>query len=166
MKEIKLSKGMVALVDDEDYEYLNQFKWYLTHSHYKHYYAIRSVCVNKKYKSIRMHRDIMMPNHNQEIDHIDHNGLNNQKLNLRICSRAENSRNRTPIGESKYLGVSYVYSKYKDKIYSSIRAYITIKDKYIHLGCFKNEIDAAKCYDHRAKIEFGEFANLNFKKRS
>ena len=113
MKEIKLSKGMVALVDDEDYEYLNQFKWYLTHSHYKHYYAIRSVCVNKKYKSIRMHRDIMMPNHNQEIDHIDHNGLNNQKLNLRICSRAENSRNRTPIGESKYLFIIIFIGVYK-----------------------------------------------------
>jgi len=106
MKEIQLSKTgkkrrkYVALVDDEDYDYLNQWNW-----SYSKGYACRSIVLKKKREIVRMHRLIMKAPDNLEIDHIDHNGLNNQKLNLRIVTRKENANNSKNklIGDGIYL---------------------------------------------------------------
>ena len=160
MKEIILSQGKVALVDDEDYEWLNQFKWCAIKQH-RTFYAAKSVKRNGKWTSERMHRlffDIPM---GKEIDHIDHNGLNNQKINLRECSHSENNSNRTGYGISKYLGVSKNTFKRKNKNNTVIFSCWVAQIKGKKLGNFKTEIEAAEKYNEYAKIIHGEFANLN-----
>jgi hypothetical protein len=157
MKEIKLTKGKVALVDNEDFEYLNQWKWqaFITQAGL---YVSRIVYDNGKRIRIYMHRAIMKLSLGvQFIDHVDHNGLNNQKSNLRICTSSQNQGNRK-IGthSSKYKGV---FLKNKRYIISQIK----IKGKCIYLGTFKTEEAAARAYDAEAKKYHGEFANLNFK---
>lgn len=158
MKEIKLSQGKAALVDDEDFEYLNQWQWY-AHNHKHTFYARRhQLKIEGDKKIIYLHRFIMNATDKSEIDHIDHNGLNCQKSNLRFCTRSKNQMNRSlsPNHSSKYKGVTWF------KRDNKWRAYIKI-GRQIHLGYFDNEIDAAKEYDKKAIELFGEFANINFK---
>jgi hypothetical protein len=152
MKEIKLSQGMVALVDDEDYDYLNQWKWCVTIGAGT-YYAVRKI----NNRLLRMHRLILNAPNNFQVDHIDHNGLNNQRSNIRLCNNSQNHMNRKPHGNSKYLGVSFKKSRNKFEVG------IKVMGKMKHLGYYDNENDAARIYDKVAKKYFGEFANLNFK---
>jgi len=160
MKEIKLTRGKVALVDDDDFEYLNQFKWHSLVCKYT-YYAVRTIRINGERKSLKMHRKIMNVSINKVIDHIDGNGLNNQKENLRICSQSQNCMNRKrTYGSSKYKGVT-VYKNNKNKVF--IIARLMINRKVVLNSYHKNEIDAAKCYDAAAQKYYGEFANINFK---
>lgn len=159
MKLIPLTQGKFAQVDDEDYEYLNQWKWY-AHNCSDLCYARRSYRSDGGVKIfVTMHRIIMKTiNTKLQVDHKDHNGLNCQKYNLRICTSSENCRNRRKgkrISASKFVGINWV--KAKGRWVSLI--YINRKIKY--LGMFKNEIDAALCYNEAAKKYFGEFANLN-----
>lgn len=157
MKEIKLTQGYVALVDDEDYEYLNQWKWY-ANQRGKYYYARRTLRNEQnKFSWITMHRLIMNPPKGMDVDHINHNTLDNRKCNLRVCTRSQNCRNTTPCGKSKYLGVYFSY--YKDKSY--IHSDILINGKKKHLGSFKTEEDAALAYNKTALELYGEYANLN-----
>ena len=113
--------------------------------------------MKKNGKKIRMHRFIMNAKPGQQIDHKDHNGLNNQKSNLRFCNTAENRRNVTPFGKSKYLGVCYltVNIKKNGKVYSYtyITAQITINKRNKHLGIFETEEDAAKALQN-LKFDF------------
>lgn len=161
MKEILLSKKgknsgkYIALVDDEDFERVNAFNWSLLKSNNK-LYAVRQKQVDKKIEAITMHSFIM---NRKIVDHVDFNGLNNQKHNLRLCTLSENMMNRRPFvgSSSKYKGV-YTNTK-GDKYY----AQITKSHKQMHLGTFTSEIEAAMEYDKMAKELFGEFAFLNFK---
>lgn len=155
-KEIKLTRGCYTLVDEEDYAYLNKLKWYAIKTKYS-FYAKGNSWVNGKRIQISMHREIMKPSINLVVDHIDGNGLNNVRSNLRICTRMENVRSRHVIlGKSKYHGVCIR----KDRYHAKIRIGNGI-NKFI--GSFKNEIEAAKAYDECAKKYHGEFAALNFK---
>lgn len=158
MKKIKLSQGKVTLVDDEDFEYLNQFKWCAMKGN-STFYVIRHTSQKNELKKecLLLHRVIMNAPKGVEVDHIDHNGLNNQKYNLRLCTNSQNHMNRISHGKSKYLGVSFHTSR------KYIRAVITIKSKHQHIGYFKTEKEAALAYDKAALKYFGEFANLNFK---
>ncbi len=155
MKEIPLSQGKVALVDDEDYDYLMQWKWHVLKKK-NTYYAVRLTYEGngKKRNSVRMHRLIMNTPPNMEVDHKDHNGLNCQKYNLRNCTIKQNRRNKKASGRSRYIGVSI-----------NKRGYITsrIEKDNIHfyLGSFKTEEDAAMVYNKKAIELFGEFANIN-----
>lgn len=167
MKKIQLSQGLFAMVDDEDYNRLIERRW-IAANHGHTFYAQSGQVVNsnlkrKKYTTVLMHRIILNTPKELEVDHIDHNGLNNQKSNLRTCTPSQNMRNRIPRGNSKYLGVFHRDVKYKDKIYHYIVASIKINDERVYLGKFNTELEAAQVYDSMAKKHFGEFANLNFK---
>ncbi len=149
---IPLTKGFITIVDAEDYEFLNSFKW-SANLKAKKVYAYRNV--NRK--NVYMHRVITNPPAGKVVDHIDRNGLNNRKSNLRICSVADNCRNSKGWGKtSQYKGVSW--SREKKKWLAVIR----YDYKYRHIGCFENQIAAAKAYDKMARKFFGEFAYLNF----
>lgn len=160
MKKIKLTQGKFALVDDEDFVELNKFKWY-TGKYYKNtcVYAIRR---DNKGKTILMHREIMQTPSGMVTDHIDHNGLNNQKNNLRSCSHAQNIRNSAKRikGTSLYRGVSSRtvngHKYYRGRIYVD-RKDIVKNFPYTPEG----EIMAAHFYNEQAKIHFGNFANIN-----
>ena len=162
MKHIKLTQNKVALVDDSDYEWLNQWKWYALKGRTT-YYAYREINLgsgtreNRKRTSTSIHQMIMNTPTGQQVDHINHNGLDNRKANLRICTSMQNSQNaRKRKGcTSKYKGV-YWASQIK-----RWRARIQHKKQVVALGCYKTEIEAARVYDKNAKELFGEFANTN-----
>ena len=154
MKKIKLRSGLFTLVDDDDFKYLNQFKWY-GYKDKTTSYVIRNKTVKDPLRERNMARLIMNTPKGMEVDHVDHNGLNNQKSNLRNCTRSQNCANRKPWSKSGYMGV-YSFD-------NTIMSHIKINGKIIYLGTFKTNIDAAKAYDKAAKKYHGEFANLNFK---
>jgi len=160
MKEIKLTQGKVALVNDEDYEYLNQYNWCASKGTKGYYYAIRRKKVAGKKRIIYMHRIIMNTPKGIEVDHKDRNGLNNQRLNLRNCTHQQNTFNSLKINKTGFIGVNIDRRKGRNnKIYSSL----SINGNRIYLGSFDTLIDAAIAYDRAALKYHGEFANLNFK---
>lgn len=161
MKEIKLTQGKVALVDDEDYERLNKLTWCAAKRDGT-YYAYTTNLRGKRGSVIAMHRLIMNTPKGLIIDHIDHNGLNNQKSNLRNCTASQNNANRTSKkqGTSKYLGVSFY------KPYNKYHVQIRILGKNTHVGYYKNEIDAAIAYNEAATRIHGKYANINYIKEN
>jgi len=162
MKEIPLSQGKFALVDDEDFDFLMQWKWHFFKTG-NSLYAGRGKHLGyfngkKKGTTILMHREINKTPDGFDTDHIDGNGLNNQKSNLRTATRSQNQRNRSrksPNKSSKFKGVSW--QKQAGKWHASIR----IGDKTIHLKNHDKEVDAAKAYNVAAIKYFGEFSCLN-----
>jgi len=158
VKHIKLTQGKFAIVDDEDFWWVNKDKWYVRRVS-NNWYAARNDYLNGKPKMIHMHRFIMNCPDDKEIDHGNHDGLDNQKHNLRICTASQNSANRQiqkGNKSSKFKGVSW----HEQNI--NWRAYIKVNGKHIHLGYFDIEEAAAKAYDRAAIKYFGEFAKLNF----
>ena len=162
-KEIILTRGKVALVDDIDYENLSKFKWHAQKSQIKtreNWYARRRRSDFEVEKipgprNVYMHKEIIR---SSLVDHIDGNGLNNQRGNLRPCNYFLNNGNRRKSSgcSSRFKGV-YPNRK-KGRWYSQIM----INGKSLHCGMFKYEIDAAKAYDKKAIEIFGEFAHTNF----
>lgn len=153
MKTIPLTKGKVALVDDEDYSVLIQHPWAAGGGGSN--YAVRY----EKGKAILMHRLIVNPEVGQCVDHVNGNGLDNRRSNLRACSHQENMRNRRTTdvaGVSRFKGV---YWEAKKRLW---RARIAVDKKYKSLGRYKVEEDAARAYDRAARVYFGEFARVNF----
>lgn len=165
MKRIDISTprypGVFAMVDDADFEALNQWKW-SAEKRGNRFYAIRQVIGAKgKKTTVRMHREIVKAivkaSDGFEVDHADGNGLNNQRENLRACSNSENQQNRTSArGSSAYKGVLW------DKSHGCWKAKIIVDGKRIMLGSFDTQESAARRYDQAAKAHFGEFARLNF----
>ncbi len=157
-RRIPLTQGKYAIVDQDDFERLNKHKWYAVKST-NTFYARRTRRAGKKYIAIRMHRQILHPPGHLFVDHINHNGLDNRKANLRPATCAQNSYNRIRFiksKSSKYTGVSW--QKQSKKWMVQIR----YKGRRIFLGLLEDEIQAAKAYDKAAKIYHGEFASLNF----
>jgi hypothetical protein len=158
MKEIKLTQNMVALVDDEDFENLNRFKWCVSKRDKTHY-ACRAIYNHDDQSCtiIQMQKQIIDSPLGMEIDHIDGNGLNNQKSNLRACTHQQNQMNRalSKNNSSGFKGVSL----YKGR--NKWNSYIKVNYKKINLGYFKTKEEAALTYNAAALKHFGEFANLN-----
>jgi hypothetical protein len=151
-----LNKGLWALVDDEDYEELSNYNWYANKNH-KIIYAIRT-CKKEDPTTMLMHRQIMRAKKDQIMDHINGNGLDNRKINLRFCTNAQNqfnSRIKNRFKTSKYKGICWHKDKHK------WQAIIQIAGQKIHLGYFVNGREAAIAYNAAARVLFGEFARLN-----
>lgn len=150
MKEIKLSQGKVALVDDEDFDSLSKYKWHYSKSGY----AIRTVSYKPRI-SAYMHK-IIVP-FEGSVDHINGNRLDNRKQNLRRCSHKENCRNQKLRVDSAsgFKGVCWITSKRK------YRAYINDSGKQIFIGYFSSALEAAKAYNKKSQELFGEFARPN-----
>lgn len=157
-KQIQLSKGKYAIVDDEDFEYLNQWKWYVNSSGY----AVRSENFKTESgkisaRTIRMHRVVMRAPQTHEVDHRFGNRLDNRKANLRVCTRSENNMNKPllPKNSTGFKGV--MWHKRNLRWVSRIK----VNGKLIHLGSFTCKIQAAKIYNEAALKYHGEFAHLN-----
>jgi len=151
MKILKLNKGIVK-VDDEDFDLISRYHWYNNHG-----YALNETVTDGKKVRLRMHRLILGKNAGKYTDHINGDKLDNQKHNLRACSNAQNMRNIPPKRQnsSGFKGVTW------QKDCSRWKAQIKVDYKNIHIGIFKDKIDAARAYNNAAKIYFGEYAWLN-----
>ena len=157
MKLINLTKNKFTIVDDEDFDRVSQYKWYANKNGY-FYYAIRTVIDQDRQYNLYMHRFILDAKRGDIIDHINGNGLDNRRLNLRFCNKMQNGQNRfNTYGFSKFRGVSWR----KDR--NRWRSYIVVNGKQKSLGHYVDEIDAAKEYDKAAIKYFGEYASLNFR---
>jgi len=146
MKEIPLTQGQIALVDDVDYDWLNQYKWFAHKNHSGNFYAARhSPGKDGKQLSISMAREILglKQGDPRQADHIHRITLDNRRNNIRICTHQQNQRNRKPFSNttSKFRGVHW------DKRKRKWRASITVNGKSRHLGYFDVEEDAAGAYD-------------------
>lgn len=153
---IALTKGKYAIVDEEDFDRVNQFKWYLNKPKPKSLreYAMRNRTPECSF--IKMHRFILgATDPKVKVDHINGNGLDNRRSNLRLCSNAENSRSsaRRQNVKSPYRGVSWNGNGY----FASIR----VNYQAIYLGFFQSPEEAALAYNEAAIKHHGEFAKLN-----
>lgn len=172
MKEIKLShrgknKGKyITLVDDEDFDYLNQFKW---HAEKKGntFYVIRTFHIKGSNHStgvVKMHRAIMNTPAGMDCDHAFHDGLDNRrfievngemKANLRNCTKSQNHMNKRGYSKSGFIGVTKVPS-------GNYQAMVSITGCHYYTGTYPSAIEAAIARDTKAKELHGEFATLNF----
>ena len=156
MKELQIvNTTQVALVDDEDYDRLSQFKWRLTGGSL----TIVSRQYKKSYKTwvVPLAQEVMQ-NRYVMFDHIDRDFLNNSKANLRECTTAQNAMNKrkqTAKTYSMFKGVSY------DKSNRKWRAMLRFNGRLLNLGSFTNQVDAGIMYNIAAYTKFGEFVHLN-----
>lgn len=160
MKEVKLSdfkkcknsNKFYTQIDDDSFDLIKNYRCFPSTRKHSTYVIIKINGVNNL-----LHRFLMncTKGDGKIVDHIDGNGLNNQKSNLRICTQSENLKNMKGYGISKYKGVSPTANKKR------FRARIKHNNKQIFLGVFDTEIEAAMCYNKNAKDMFGNFANLN-----
>lgn len=158
MREIPLTQGMVALVDDEDYERLARHKWCAIKKTRRWYAVTSEYLGNRRSKIVYMHHVILgRPSKNHEVDHVNGNGCDNQRLNLRWATRCQQMSNVATRGRNK-SGLKGVHAHSARRW----RAQIKNAGKTEHIGLFTSPEDAAKAYDERARELFGEFAWLNF----
>lgn len=157
MKEIALTKGFVAIVDDSDFKSVSALCWHAS-TRKQRTYAARKIRRADGSRGTQYLHQFLFPEA-KEVDHWDGDGLNNQRGNLRPCTRSQNVRGfrRKPSGtHSQYRGVTWHFGAGKWV------AQTRVNGKHIHLGYFSNEQDAAVAYDTAAVRIFGEFAAPNF----
>ncbi len=157
MKQIPLTQGKFAIVDDEDFERLSKFKWFASKVGSGAFYAMRTIREGGCKRILPMQNAVMSVQHGVIVDHIDRNRLNNRRDNLRICTQAQNSCNRSMMrnNTSGFKGVSRHGKKWQSRI--------KLDGKSMFLGYFNTKEEAARAYDAAAVKFHGEFASLNFK---
>ena len=158
MKEIPLTKGKIAIIDDVDFERFGHLKWTTTtNSAKKRFYAYRGEPRPKK-GHILMHRAIMgIINPHIKVDHMNHNTLDNRRGNLRICTQAQNVAHRGVLDQRNTSGLRGVsWHKQREKW----RARIMVDQKEIHLGLFKDKKSAAASYASANHKYFGSFGGV------
>lgn len=157
VREIPLTKGYVALVDDEDFERVNAFKWFASEQ-FRSDGSVRVYGQRSQYrgKSVMLHRFILNAPVGMEVDHEDGDGLNCQRVNLRLATKAQNAMNRRRPSNNTtgFKGVSRFHQKYAVKVRRD-RA-------LIHIGTYDSPEFAAAVYDAAARHLFGPFALTNF----
>lgn len=146
---------MVALVDDDDYERVSQFKWY-AHRGWNTYYAARRLSKEEGEKCVLLHRIIMNVDDDRQVDHRDGNGLDCRRHNLRVCFRRQNARNR----DKQYNNTSGFKGVFRN--HRRWMAKIGHHGSQVYVGTFDTPEEAARAYDARARQLHGEFALLNF----
>ena len=156
-KQMSLTQGKFALVDDDVFEWASKFKWY-AHRMGRCFYAGRKIGKYPHQKSSLLHREIMNAPDGVTVDHISGDGLDNRRENMRLASRIENNRNRRLNANS----TSGFKGAYWHKASGKWTAQISIRGKRIHLGLFATPEQAALAYDEAAIKHFGEFAKANF----
>jgi|SRR3989304_3226465 len=158
MKEIILASGHKVSFDDKDFDLVSAYNWYLCKSKNERLYARGRLKINPRIR-VQMHRLIVDLLPHEDVDHRDDDGLNNQKDNLRKCSRSQNLQNKrkfpTHLNTSQYKGVCW------DKINENWKARLYLEGKRTCIGNFDSEITAAIAYNKAAQLFFGEFARLN-----
>lgn len=156
-KQIPLTQGKFAIVDDEDFERVSQFKWQARPSKGR-WYAMMSYWKNGRLHSRAMHRFILNAGPGQLIDHRSLDGLDNRRSNLRFSSIAGNNQNRgmNRRNTSGFKGVSW------NRRLGKWVAYCCLDSRKIYLGLFTDKLEAAKAYDLAAILYYGEFARPNF----
>lgn len=164
-REISLTRGLVAVVDDGDFDWLSQWKWRAMRASTKgeKWYAYRTEWLPEQRcgRGLYMHRVIAQPSAELVVDHIDYDGLNNQRANLRVTTSALNVRAmRRPPGASGYRGVRPC----KGRWHASFRLarHSDGRRPNVSLGSYDSPDEAARAYDRAALAQFGEFAVLNF----
>lgn len=152
LRYILLTRGLHAIVDARNYEWLSRHKWSVHDTGLgKAQYAVRG-CRGRK---IFMHREIMKTPPGMVVDHINRNGLDNREDNLRNCTRLQNLQNRYwNAGQSQYRGVSPQGDKWM--------AAVGYNGATIYVGLFDDEVEAARARDRKAYELAGPFAYLNF----
>lgn len=159
MKEIQLTQGFVALVDDEDYERLKDQKWHVKRYAHTAYAQTNALKPDGSRTMRYMHRIILgLTDPAIQADHIDGNGLDNRRQNLRIASKAENLRNRSR-SRNNTSGFKGVYRATRNRLHpwrTLIKA-----GKLISGGYYSTAIEAAFAYNELALKHHGEFAKLN-----
>lgn len=141
-------------VSPSDFDLLSRYSWHVTKAGWK-FYARTTL----NGRNILMHRMLMIPGPAQVVDHVDDDGLNNMRENLRLCSNAENTarqRRTENSGSSRFRGVSW------NRRDHNWRVSIRVRGSSHFLGHYDEEQDAARAYDAKAVEMFGEFARLNF----
>lgn len=163
MKEIALTRGLLTLVDDEDYEPLSLYRWHAAVWRSNTYAARRQYLGGGRaagqFLYITLHRQLLglPPGDPRQVDHVNGDGLDNRKANLRLATQLQNRHNARSLGgASRFIGVCRVSSS------ATWRAQVGHDGRTEHLGCFDSEEAAARAYDAAASRLFGEFARLNF----
>lgn len=152
MAQVRLTSGKVALVDDADYEAVSQFKW---NAHFERgrWYACRSTFKGGKRGVVRMHRQILGAGPKDIVDHKNHDGLDNRRENIRICTKQQNQQNMKGHG---LWSKGVTFSKVNKR--NPWVARIHVSGKTICLGYYKTEGEAASAYREAAHKYHGEFA--------
>lgn len=153
MRRLELTRGKFALVDDADFPSLTEHRWHAFPAG-KTWYAASS-CGRKR---VYLHRMILGAEPGMEVDHINGDGLDNRRTNLRLCSHRDNLRNQRKQNgtTSRFKGVTW--NQHSRRWYAQSK----VNGKRIYIGCFKSEEDAARAYDALARSMFGPYARPNF----
>jgi hypothetical protein len=155
-RKIQLGRtGDLAIVDDADYDWLRKYDWHF-HPYDATGYACRSTLGSDgRHHCIGMHRVIMKAPPDKPVDHINGDGLDNRRSNLRVCTDAGNAQNSKPRKHRRFKGVRH-------RTKNCYQVSIFANGTKFYLGSFRTEIEAARAYDQAARNHHREFARLNF----